>query len=520
MKTRLLVTFAVFAGVMARADVRLPSVISDHMVLQAGAMVPVWGRAQPGEEVTVEFARQSQTTNAGADGKWLIKLDKLQASDQAQEMTVQGRNRIIVHDVLVGEVWLASGQSNMEMQIKGKEHGSVDHADEEIAAAKHPTLRQFRQDEPFSIYGITAPPAASVEDRPGAWHVCSPETAADFSACAYFFAREIQEHVKTPVGVVTAAVGGTPVEAWTSLPVQQADPALAAMLADWQKRLAGFDAERDSAAFQEAKKAWLKQRSAAVKAGQPAPKAPLPFKNLAVMQPGGLFNGVIAPLIPYAVRGVIWYQGERNAAGPFTGLYGEQLTTLIKDWRARWQNDFYFAWVQLPRAQKEQTLPSEPKGWGVSVRDEMRRTLAVPNTAMAITIDMGGVKEGHPTNKADYAHRLALLALHDVYKQPAEEWTGPLFRSAKTGDGTMVIEFDHGAGLKAAAGELKGFAIAGADQKFVWAEAKIVDDHVVVSAASVPQPVAVRYGWAGNPHCNLINAAGLPASPFRTDDWN
>ncbi len=239
-----------------------------------------------------------------------------------------------------------------------------------------------------------------------------------------------------------------------------------------------------------------------------------------MLKPAGLFNGVIAPLIPYRVRGVIWYQGERNSAGPFTGLYGKQLATLIADWRQRWGEEMYFAWVQLPRFNTEQRLPSEPKGWGVSVRDEMRKTLSVPNTAMAITIDMGDAKAGHPTNKADYAHRLALLALHDVYSKPIAECSGPLFRSTKTEGNKMILSFDHAAGLKAASGELKGFAIAGNDQKFVWATAIIHDETIEVSSEKIPEPAAVRYAWAANPQCNLINGAGLPASPFRTDDWS
>ena len=237
------------------------------------------------------------------------------------------------------------------------------------------------------------------------------------------------------------------------------------------------------------------------------------------MEPGGLFNGVIAPLVPYAIRGCIWYQGERNAAGPFTGLYGVQLRTLIADWRARWGGEFYFAWVQLPRYGKEQKSPSEPNGWGVAVRDEMRRTLTVPRTGMAVTMDLGGATAGHPTNKADFAARLSLLALHDVYGKPIAIWSGPLFRSAQRDGGKMEITFDHATGLKAAQGELQGFAIAGADQKFVTATAEIAGGKVIVWSDAVKEPATVRYGWAANPNCNLVNAAGLPASPFRTDDW-
>lgn len=288
---------------------------------------------------------------------------------------------------------------------------------------------------------------------------------------------------------------------------------------DWKSRLANFDPPREQQRFLDAKQRWLKERSAAIRAGQPVSKAPLPFKNLRVMEPGGLFNVRIAPLIPFKIRGVIWYQGERNAQGKFTSDYGLQLQTLIADWRARWGDEFYFAWVQLPRFQKEQRLPSEPNGWGVIVRDEMRKALAVPRTGMAVTIDLGGEKEGHPMNKTDYAARLSTLVLHDVYAQPMPIWSGPLFRSARCEGDHMTLTFDHAEGLKATSGELTGFAIAGEDRKFVWAKARIADGKMLVSSDAGPAPVAVRYGWAANPKCNLVNAAGFPASPFRTDGW-
>ena len=292
------------------------------------------------------------------------------------------------------------------------------------------------------------------------------------------------------------------------------------VLDDWIERLKDFDPQREQAVFVQEKQQWLKRRAEARKQKLPEPKAPKPFRNLEVTAPGALFNGMIAPLAPYTVRGVLWYQGERNAAGPLSQFYGVQLQTLINDWRQHWHDpSLYFAWVQLPRFSKEQRQPSEPTGWGVVVREEMSKMTKLPHTAMAVTIDMGGVTDGHPTNKADYARRLSLLALHDVYGQSALIARGPTFRSAQRQDATLVLSFDHADGLRAAAGELAGFAIAGDDQAFHWAQAHVVDGKVVVSSDRVPTPVAVRYGWGANPQCNLVNGASLPAGPFRTDDW-
>ena len=514
----LLLLFA--EAVQLHAEVKLPAVISDHMVLQSQTDAAIWGWAEADEEVTVTIADQVHTAKASADGTWRVKLSALPSSAEPRTLTVKASNTIVVKDVLIGEVWLASGQSNMEMQIKGKLHGSVVNADEEIAKAHFPQIRMFVHDVPFAIYELPVPPDRPAPDRPGRWRVCSPETVADFSALGYFFARDLHRQLGVPVGIVHSSVGGTPIEAWTSVAAQESEPTLKPLLDDWRKRLTNFDPPTEQKTFLEKKKVWLKQRSEAVKKGEAPPKAPLPFKNLRVMTPGGLFNGAIAPLVPYSIRGCIWYQGERNAAGPFTGLYGTQLRTLIADWRERWGRDFYFAWVQLPRFGKPQRLPSEPTGWGVAVREGMLRTLSVPNTGMAITIDLGGEKDGHPMNKADFAERLSPLALHDVYGKDIPVWSGPLFRGAQREGITMALTFDHGIGLRPASGELQGFAVAGADQKYVWAKAKVEGGKVIVWSDAVSEPVAVRYGWGSNPACNLVNAGGFPASPFRTDDWS
>lgn len=496
------------------ADLRLPAVISDHMVLQAGKPVAIWGWADADEEIAVEFAGHKKTTRASAKGEWQVKLDPLTPNAESQKLRINDK---AIHDVLVGEVWLASGQSNMAMQINGTLHGKVDNADAEVAAAKHSEIRVFVHDAPLAIYELPVPDNELAQDRPGKWRVCSPETVADFSAMGYFFARDLLAEIKQPIGILTSAVGGTPIEAWTSISAQQAVPDFKPLLDDWTKRLDGFVPEQEQKEFLDAKAAWLKVRSAAIKAKQPAPKAPSPFKNLQVMKPGGLFASMIAPLVPYTIRGVIWYQGERNAAGPFTSLYGAQMKTLIADWRARWGDEFYFAWVQIPAFATAQKFPSEPTGWGVSVRDGQRRALQVPHTGMAITMDIGDPKQGHPTNKVEFASRLSRIVLHDVYQKDIALWSGPLFKSAVIAADHITLTFDQATGLKAKSGDLEGFAIAGDDKKFVWAEAKIEGDKVIVSSTEIKAPKAVRYSWAANPKGNLVNAANLTASPFSSE---
>jgi len=501
-----------------QAEVRLPSILSDHMVLQSGVPVANWGWARPGEEVTVSFGKQSKSATPGADGKWRVQLEALPPSREPQVLTVRGTNAVTIHDVLVGEVWLCSGQSNMAMQVDGL-HGTVDQAAEEIAAARYPEIRQFAFDQVYDIYKLEVPPRKPEDDRPGHWVVCSPETVAHFSAIGYFAGRELHQRLSRPVGMVLSAVGGTPIEAWTSRSAQEAQPDLSPVLEAWDKEMTGYNPAAEQEKDEAAKKAWLAERAVAMRENRPVPKAPLRFKNRQVMEPGGLFNAHIHPLIPYTVRGVLWYQGERNAAGPLTRFYGRQLETLIGDWRSRWGSEVYFAWVQLPNYLKPSPAPSQENGWGVWVREGQRQALALPRTGMAVTIDLGGEKAGHPTNKQAFGERLSRIIFHDVYGQDSPAWCGPLLVSAERRGREMVLSFRHAEGLMADGGELKGFAIAGPDQKFVWANARIEGEQVIVTANRVSEPAAVRYNWAANPSGNLRNGAGLPASPFRTDDW-
>ncbi len=491
----LIVLPALFGVSTARAAVSLPAIFSDHMVLQTGRDVPVWGWAEPGEEVRVALAGQTKTAKADAKGKWMVKLAPLSAGE-ALTLTVKGQNTVTVSDVLVGEVWLCSGQSNMGMTVQG-----VTNADQEKATAKYPKIRMFKD----ASNGADTPQ----ERGKGAWVVCSPETVGGFSATAYFFGRDLQQALGVPVGLINSSVGGTPIEAWTSLEAQQAQPKLKPILEAW-------DPAKAQARYEKQLAAWQESAAKAKAAGKPAPRRPAdPRRNN--HRPANLFNGKIAPWIPYAIRGAIWYQGESNA-GNLAGLYGLQLETLVKDWRKRWgEGDFPFAWVQLPNFRKVQTQPVEANSNWALVREGMLKALKLPDTGMAITIDVGEANNIHPKDKQDVGKRLALWALAKVYgkKVPA---SGPLPAGHQVAGNQVTITFkDADGGLVAKGGKLKGFAIAGPDHQWHWADAKIEGDRVVVSSLEVKNPVAVRYDWADNPIGNLYNGAGLPASPFRTD---
>jgi sialate O-acetylesterase len=476
------------------------------MVLQADREVPVWGWADPGEEVTVAIAGQTKTAKADPKGKWTVKLAPLKAGD-ALTLRVKGSNAITVQDVLVGEVWLCSGQSNMQMTVKGAKDFAT-----EKAAANFPKIRMFRETS-----GVATTPQDHCK---GTWQVCSPDSVGDFSAAGYFFGREIHKSLDVPVGLINSSVGGTPIEAWTSMKAQHPKSELKPILEPWEKAVADWDPAKAQAQYEKQLAAYKEAAAKAKAEGKTPPRAPnKPVDpKLSNHRPASLFNAKIAPLIPYAIRGAIWYQGESNA-GKLAHLYGLQLKTMIEDWRSRWgEGDFPFAWVQLPNYMKAQSQPVEASNWAV-IREEMLKTLALPHTGMAITIDVGEANDIHPKDKQDVGQRLAMWALAKVYGKLVAA-SGPLPAGHKVNSSEVVLSFKHTAGgLVGKGGELKGFAIAGADRKWVKADAKISGDQVIVSSPNVKEPVAVRYDWANNPDGNLYNGAGLPASPFRTDNW-
>ncbi|MCA9177372.1 MAG: sialate O-acetylesterase [Planctomycetales bacterium] len=488
----------------SHAELRLPAVISDHMVLQQETENAIWGWDSPGATVTVRCPVGTVSTTADKTGRWQVLLPPLKPGEPFS-LAISGSSSRRVQDVLVGEVWLASGQSNMAMPVRGAKN-----AEQEQAAANFPQIRMFQT----TRMSIDTPQ----DDCRGQWLVCTPQTVGGFSATAYYFGRELHERLNCPVGLLHSSWGGTAVEAWTSLEAQAALPKLAPVLKTWEEQIAAHDPDAARADYERQLAKW-KEASARNKiAGKPAPRRPTAPSDPRLNQnrPGNLFNGMIAPLVPYGIRGAIWYQGERNRRGP-SQLYGDQLQCLIADWRGRWERDaFPFLYVQLPNFTAPQTMPVEEDGW-VDVRVGMDRTLSVPHTGMAVTIDVGEANDIHPKNKQDVGKRLALWALGTTYNKEIV-YSGPRVKSHAFTGADAKIQFDHvGGGLecRSETGKLDGFAMAGADGVFHWAEAKIVGDSVEVSSAAVAEPREVRYAWAPHPKCSLYNRAGLPAAPFQ-----
>ncbi len=647
---KLTLLILVFAGA-ARAEVRLPSIIGDNMVLQQGVKVRIWGKATAGEKITVTFEKKSVNTVADAQGRWQVWLGPLKAGGPS-ELTIKGDNVLTVKNVLVGEVWICSGQSNMEWALVNTVNGN-----EAVAQANYPEIRLFTVEHNTST--------SQLDDVKGRWVVTKPEDAAGFSAVGYFFGREIHQQLKIPVGLINTSWGGTPAEAWTALEalrssvelkpildryesslnaLPQTKAAYERALIEWEQKNLYVDGENKGEALGYANPAisttdWSKMdlpkqfESAGLQldgvvwfrkvvdvpaswagkdlvlnltaiddydvtyfngtkigsTGRETPNSYIVPRKYAVPgslvragrnviavrvfdrageggfgrggemslrlnandqialrgdwdykvelalepknpdwgtrpepvgaanqnSPGVLYNAMLAPLMPFAIRGAIWYQGESNAGRAYQ--YRTLFPTMIRNWRSAWGYDFPFYFVQLPNWRARQEAPSE-SDWA-ELREAQAMTLREANTGMAIAIDVGEGEDLHPRNKLDVGRRLASLALANVYGKAIVP-SGPLFDRFVIEGNKVRISFKYGQGLKTRdGGPVKGFAIAGADRKFVWADARIEGDTVVVSSPAILKPAAVRYAWGDNPLVNLYNKAGLPASPFRTDDW-
>lgn len=490
-------------SVAAAAEVRVASIFGEHMVLQQGKKLPVWGEADAGEAVEVSLDMQSARAVASPDGTWRVTLDAIKAGGPYR-MAIRGKsNTIEFKDVLAGEVWVGSGQSNMQWPVK-----LTNNAEKEIAEAKYPQIRLF-----------TVP--RTVAEQPqrhcgGEWVICSPETVPEFSAVAFYFGRMLHQELKTPVGLINTSWGGTPAESWTSQATLESDAAFKPILDNFAKILADYPTAK--AKYDQEMEVWKQEAEKAKAEGREVPREPpAPWGPDHPWRPAGLYNAMICPIAPYAIQGAIWYQGESNADR--AKQYQKLFPAMIEDWRRVWsQPDFPFLFVQLANFMERVAEPQVECPWA-ELREAQLKTLSLKNTGMAVIIDIGEAKDIHPRNKQDVGKRLALWALAKTYGRSVP-YSGPLYKEMCVKGDEARLSFTHtDGGLKIKGGDtLKGFMIAGADKEFVWADARIKGKKVIVRSDAVKSPAAVRYAWASNPECNLYNGAGLPASPFRTDD--
>ena len=485
-----------------KAEVSVPAVISEHMVLQQQAEVPIWGWADAGETVTVVFANQIVNTKTDDKGAWKVLLKDLQAGT-AGTLSIQGKsNKITVEDVLVGEVWLGSGQSNMAMTVSGSKGYQ-----QELTQADFPQIRMFKEESGASD--------VAESKGKGKWLICSAETVGKFSATLYFFGREIHQTMKVPVGLINSSVGGTPIESWIDPQAQKSSAELEPFFTAIKKATPVIDPAQEQANYEKQLEVWKKAVIQAKAAGKTSPRKPQdPAQTRASKgKVGGLYLGKIAPLVPYRIKGAIWYQGEANSTPDKAKFYQHQLPLLVKDWRAKWGYDFPFAWAQLPN------FKGEGRDWPL-VREAMLKSLSVPDTGMGINIDIGETNDIHPKNKQEVGRRLSLWALGTVYKVQVPATSGPLPAGHEIKGNEVVLKFTHAKGLNVEADLLKGFVLAGDDKVWHPADAKIVGETVIVSSSLVTKPKAVRYLWENDPQVKFIrNSAGLPMTPFRTDDW-
>jgi sialate O-acetylesterase len=527
----------------AKADVTPSKLFTDNMVIQRETQAPVWGWADAGEVVTVIGSwGESASTKADEVGKWMVQL-KTPKAGGPYALTIQGNNTVEIKNVLSGEVWFCSGQSNMDRALKScsephpkrtqPEYIPVAHyIKKEMETAKDDLFRQFEvekntsPEKPLDTLIDSRDPEGPLT---GCWRVSSPENNPDFSATAYFFGRELRKELQVPVGLIKCAWGGSRVEPWIPAAEFQKDKEMTTYWESHHHTLSTWDPEKAQADYEAAVKKSVAEKERNPNKRVRRPKmAKNPHEDRQFCST--LFNAMVHPVIPYAIQGAIWYQGESNT-DTNTHKYEHNFSTMISSWRMHWgQGDFSFYFAQLANYKQPVTEPLEDHGWP-SVCDQQRRTLRLKNTGMAVLNDIGEARDIHPYNKVDAGKRLALWALKNDYGQEALVCSGPLYKRHTIKDGKMIITFDHvGSGLMA--GEkiglvdatvteepLQHFQICDADRQWRWAQAEIIgNDSVVVSHPEVPEPVVVRYAWASNPKAaNLYNKEGLPASIFTTE---
>lgn len=523
MNKLLLMAVLLFETMPALADVTLSGLFTDHMVLQRNGPVSIYGKAEPGEKITVTFAGQEKRAIAGQDGKWNVKLNALKASTNSATLCISGKNTVTISDVVVGDVWVCSGQSNMEWTL-----GNCNRPDD-IKEADYPLIRQF-----FVPCCLGRSPRSDGTYTGGKWTECTPKTAGNFTAVGFYFARKISRETGIPIGLIKSAWGGTRIQPWIPYAGMASVPELTSEKQILDKQIKEYV---DSLAEAEPRLgAYVAQVRQALGSNGTLPVPP-ELKAYPIGEAGAwgsIYNGMIHPLVAFTIKGVIWYQGESN--GDESDSYYHKMKALVGGWRQAWkQGNFPFYYVQLANYQNPSNTPQGGDGWA-RVRMAQNKSLSITNTGMAVAIDLadvGNPGDIHPKNKQDVGERLALLALARDYGQKNLVCSGPLYREMKVEGNKIRISFDStGSGLIVATkkgydpivkdpqGKLKKFAIAGVDRKWVWGEAVIEGQTVVVSSPEVATPAAVRYAFTMNPDgCNLYNSEGLPASPFRTDNW-
>lgn len=499
----------------AYADVKLHGLFTDHMVLQQKTTVPIWGQADPDEKITVSMQGQKVTTQADSNGKWMAKLNNLEPGGPF-ELTVEGKNAVKLSDVLVGEVWICSGQSNMQWAVNQSKD-----AKDVVANSANPQIRLFQHKMVTS-----GKPLSEVQTNPAwkSWRLAGPDSVPGFSAVGYHFGKTLQKERHVPIGLIQTAWGGTPAEAWTSTEFLGKTPDVSHYLTNINKAVADFEQNKEALTkkYEEQLNAY-KEEAARLKAeNKKVPAAPRkpqhPDTNPG--SPARLYNAMIQPLVPFGIKGAIWYQGESNAGRAYE--YRTLFPTMIQSWRAAWGYEFPFLFVQLAPFKAIVEQPQE-SDWAELREAQLMTSLKLAGTAQAVITDTTNPdtyqKDIHPVNKAPVGERLALAALQKVYGESIVG-TGPVFEKAEFKDGKAILHFTSvGKGLMCKGDKLTGFTAAGADKKFYNADAKIEGNTVVVTCEVVDKPVAVRFGWADYPVVNLFNQEGMPASPFRTDDW-
>lgn len=496
-----LIGLVVLFASLAVANVKLPAVFGDNMVLQQQSEVTIWGWADPGEEVAVTSCwGASAKTTTGNDGKWSVKIKTPKTGDGPHELTIKGNYTITLKNILIGEVWVCSGQSNMQWSMRA----SAD-PEKNIAAAKYPNIRLFSVPRKYADQ--------PQDDCVASWSECSPETVTNFSAVAYYFGKHLFDEMNVPIGLIHTSWGGTPAESWTRREIMEGNKELVPIIDRYKEKIASYPARLKQ--YEEKLAAWKVQAEKLKAEDKKVPRQPRKPRLASSHNPASLYNAMIAPIIPFGIKGAIWYQGESNVGRDYQ--YRTLFPAMITNWRDDWGlGDFPFYYVQIaPFNYRRAGQESQ------ELREAQMLTLSLKNTGMAVISDIGNIKNIHPKNKLDVGKRLALWALAKDYGKTDIVYSGPIYKSMKVEGDKIRLTFDYiGSGLKTMDGkEVSHLTIAGDDKKFVEATGVIKGNTIIVSSDAVKKPVSVRYGWSNTAEPNLANKDGLPASSFRTDDW-